>query len=423
MAFHSQAKRLALQAHTCVLKSAAEDKRKIIIIGGGPASLALACWLDKEKFEIHIYEKNTALGRKFLVAGKGGFNLTHSEPIEELKKRYIPQSFLANALDSFSNSDFRAWLKEIGIDTYIGTSKRVFPVKGIKPIEVLKAIEKKLVQNHVTVHYEHEWIGFGTMGQLLFSTKKGIVEIAADVVVFALGGKSWKVTGSNGEWLNYFAEKVISTKEFFPSNCAFKVEWNKELVTTIEGTALKNCEFKSGENSHKGEAILTSFGIEGSGVYPLSNEIRKQLAESGSAVITIDMKPGVDVIEIEQRIARRAKLNIKEVLVQKINLTDIQAALIKSATTKEQYNDAAYLANLVKAFSVTVAGLAPIDEAISTVGGISLDEVKENFELKKMPQHYCIGEMLDWDAPTGGYLLQGCFSMGVYLSKMLNDKF
>ncbi len=257
---------------------------------------------------------------------------------------------------------------------------------------------------------------------LAFSTSSGKHEIKFDVVVFALGGGSWKVTGSNKDWLKYFDEKKIVVDEFEASNCGFKIDWNHKTRKEIEGRALKNCSFSCGSKVHKGEAVLTSFGIEGSGVYPLSAEVRKQLRESGKALVGIDFKPELSEKEIETRFDEKNKLNVKQILSQKLNLTDAQCDLIKQATTKEQYTDPKYLSKLIKSFPLTVTGLAPIDEAISTVGGIDLNEVDENFELKKLPNHYCIGEMLNWDAPTGGYLLQGCFSMGYYLAQHLNLK-
>ncbi|MDP2388288.1 MAG: TIGR03862 family flavoprotein [Bacteroidota bacterium] len=396
--------------------------KKIAIVGGGPASMILAAELNAKKYDISVFEKNAALGRKFLVAGKGGFNLTHSEPIDLLEKKYIPDDFQKRSLNCFNNSDLREWFDNIGIKTYIGTSKRVFPVKGTKPIEVLKAIEEKLKTNKVKIYTEHEWKGFAGNGELMFFDKSATKYMKFDIVVFALGGGSWQVTGSNDKWLGYFSGKGVAIKQFEPSNCAFKIEWGNKMIKEMEGKVLKNCHFSCGSKTHKGEAVLTKFGIEGSGVYPLSSEIRKQLKKSGKTTVKIDFKPELSEPEIEKRFDKMGKLNIKQILSQKVNLTDLQCDLIKQETTKEQYTDPKYLSKLIKAFSLNITGLAPIDEAISTVGGIDLNEVDENLELKKMPNHYCIGEMLDWDAPTGGYLLQGCFSMGYYLAQHLNMK-
>lgn len=382
--------------------------------------MMLACSLDSSKYDISIYEKNAALGRKFLVAGKGGFNLTHSEEWQQFANRYTPIKFIEPFLKSFTNKDFRNWLKSIGIETYVGTSKRVFPVKGIKPIQVLNVIEAKLKENSVTVYYNHEWKGWNN-DQLVFQTPdKHTLNIKTDIVVFALGGASWKVTGSDGSWKNYFQEKGIKINEFYPSNCAYKVNWKQELINQIEGRALKNCEFICGDIKRKGEAVLTQFGIEGSGIYPLSSEIRKQLLSRQLADIQIDFKPEVSVEEIKNRFQNIGKQSIKDFLEKRLNLSGTQIALIKTHTTKEEYNDIEALTKKIKSFSFEIVDFAPIDEAISTVGGIDLSELNTNFELKKLPHNYCIGEMLDWDAPTGGYLLQACFSMGYFLAQKLN---
>ena len=404
------------------------SKKNIIIIGGGPASLMLACSLDASKFNISIYEKNAALGRKFLVAGKGGFNLTHSENIEQFIERYHPKQFIEPFLKHFSNTDFRDWLKSIGIETYVGTSKRVFPIKGIKPIEVLNAIESVLKKNKVSIYYKHEWKGWSN-NNLLFSNNGEIKIIKSDLVVFALGGASWKVTGSAADWTSYFEDKGIQTNVFYPSNCAYKINWDQALINNISGQALKNCAFSCDNSYKKGEAVLTDFGIEGSGIYGLSKEIREQLTstplsltEKRVAQLFIDFKPKLSLQEIQIRFENRGKLSIKDILDKKINLSAVQIQLLKNQSTKEEYNQPETISQLIKKFPLILTDFAPLDDAISTVGGISLEEVHDNLELKKLPNHYCMGEMLDWDAPTGGYLLQACFSMGKFMADKLNQK-
>jgi uncharacterized flavoprotein (TIGR03862 family) len=396
-----------------------ENKKNIAIVGGGPASLMLACSLDKSKYHISIYEKNSALGRKFLVAGKGGFNLTHSEELDAFTNRYHPKEFIAPFLKQFTNTDFRNWLTSIGIETYVGTSKRVFPKKGIKPIEVLSAIEKQLIKNQVSIHYNYTWKGWH-QDELIFEHKQTTVNVKSDITVFALGGGSWKVTGSDGNWLDYFKEKKITALPFVPSNCAYKINWDAALINLIEGQALKNCEFTCGNISKKGEAVLTQFGIEGSGIYALSKPIREQLLSEKKTTITIDFKPDLSEAEIKNRLEDQTRLSIKEILEKKLNITNSQIQLLKHATDKEQYHSPDYLSKLIKAYPLLLTDFAPIDEAISTVGGIALTELNKHLELNKLPHHYCIGEMLDWDAPTGGYLLQACFSMGYSLAGHLN---
>ena len=395
-------------------------KIHIAIIGGGPASLMLACSLDKSKFNISLYEKNSALGRKFLVAGKGGFNLTHSEELDAFSNRYFPKEFIAPFLKQFTNTDLRKWLASIGIETYVGTSKRVFPKKGIKPIDVLQAIEKQVLQNQVSIHYNHAWQGWN-QDELVFEHKLTTINIKSDITVFALGGGSWKVTGSDGQWLHYFTEQQITTLPFVPSNCAYKIHWDASFINLIEGQALKNCEFTCGNLSKKGEAVLTQFGIEGSGIYALSKPIREQLLSEKKATISIDFKPDLTELEIKNRLQNHERLSIKEILEKKLNITTAQIQLLKFATTKEQYHSPDYLSKLIKSYPLLLTDFATIDDAISTVGGISLTEVNEHLELNKRPHHYCMGEMLDWDAPTGGYLLQACFSMGYSLARHLNE--
>lgn len=383
--------------------------------------MMLACSLDANKFNISIYEKNAALGRKFLVAGKGGFNLTHSEDLAQFTKRYTPIEFIEPFLNHFSNTDFRTWLKTIGIETYVGTSKRVFPVKGIKPIEVLQNIEKLLEKNKVTVFYNHIWKGWEN-GDLVFLNKDELKKIKPDIVVFALGGASWKVTGSDGHWTNYFTEKGITTSAFYPSNCAYQINWDADFIKNHQGSPLKNCGFTCGTTSRKGEAVITEFGIEGSGIYPLSVEIRAQLIQNKVANILIDFKPDLSLEEIKNRLENKGKTSVKDVLEKKINLSATQIELLKRASSKEQYKSIDFLSQLIKNYPLTIVGFAPMDDAISTVGGIALNEVNEHLELKKLSNHYCLGEMLDWDAPTGGYLLQSCFSMGKFLADKLNEK-
>lgn len=396
-------------------------KKDIAIIGGGASALMLAASLDPGKYSISIYERNSALGRKFLVAGKGGFNLTHSEEQAQFANRYHPKQFIEPFLNAFSNTNFRNWLRSIGIETYVGTSKRVFPLKGIKPIEVLNAIEKQIKENSVTIHYNHIWKGW-TQNELLFSAHDKTIAVKADVVIFALGGASWKVTGSDGGWKSYFNEKGVQTTAFYPSNCAYQIDWDESFIKTISGQALKNCAFSCGNNYKKGEAVLTDFGIEGSGVYALSKDIREQLTALTKANLYIDFKPEITPAEIKERIKQKGKLSMKEVLEKKLNLSSLQIQLLKQASTKEEYHDPESICQLIKNYPLVITGLAPIDDAISTVGGISLDEIHSNLELKKLPNHYCMGEMLDWDAPTGGYLLQACFSMGKFLANQLNEK-
>ena len=396
-------------------------KKTIAIIGGGASAMMLACSLDSTKYSIALYEKNKALGRKFLVAGDGGLNITHSENKDLFIERYRNAAFIKPFLNHFSNTDFIHWLQSIGIETFVGSSKRVFPVKRIKPIQVLKAIEKKMTQNKVSLFYNHEWTGWKE-NNLLFHKDGQTIEVKPDITVFALGGASWKVTGSHGNWLDVFAQKGIATVPFSPSNCAFKVDWKSEFIQEHHGKALKNASFRCDQKIQKGEATITQFGIEGSGVYPLSDNIRNQLINNQKAVIYVDFKLELSENELIHILKNDPKLSVKDVLLKRIKLTKTQYDLIKSYTTKEEYLSPQFVANCIKYFPIEITGLGEIDEAISTTGGIDLTAVTSHLECKHATSVFCIGEMLDWDAPTGGYLLQACFSMGNYLASYLNQK-
>lgn len=398
-------------------------KRSVAIIGGGAAALMAALKLDENKFGITIYEKNKATGRKFLVAGDGGFNLTHSEEMISFIQRYTPTTFLEKALTQFTNQDLRDLLKEIGIDTLVGSSKRVFPVDGIKPIDVLNAILGALEKKGVDIQVNHLWKGWNENNELKFVKQEGEeILVKADIVIFALGGGSWKVTGSDGSWLDLFAAKGVKTVPFKASNCAYEIKWKEDFLKTAEGKSLKNIVVKCDEKEKSGELVITKFGLEGGAIYALSPQIRKQLESAkGTAKIHIDLKPHLTLTQITDKFQSRGNRSIKKLLNDRLAFTDEHIELLKSVLTKEEFTDAEVLAKKIKNLPLVITAAAPIDEAISTVGGIGLREVDENFQLIKIPNHYCIGEMLNWDAPTGGYLLQGCFSMGAAVASHLND--
>jgi len=394
-------------------------KKSVAIIGGGPAGMAVAANLDNKKFEVTIFEKNKALGRKFLVAGKGGFNLTHGTPMSDFVKKYTPTNFLRETLLNFNNDRFRSWLADIRIKTFVGTSNRIFPVKGIKPIEVLNAIQTLLKEKKVNINYQAEWTGWNDKYQLTFANQHSI---KSDITIFALGGGSWKITGSDGHWINTFQNAGIITIPFFPSNCAYQISWPKSFITTHEGSPLKNIAIRSQDKSIKGEVVITKLGMEGNAIYGLSPEIRKELNQTGKALIYIDLKPTLDQTSVLDKLKTGKQKNTSEILKRDLKLSAAQLGLLKHFLSKEEFLNPELLAKLIKNLPIEVLGFAPIDEAISTVGGIALDEVDSTFQLYKMPQTYCIGEMLDWDAPTGGYLLQACFSMGFELAGELNKK-
>ncbi|TDE00981.1 NAD(P)/FAD-dependent oxidoreductase [Flavobacterium sandaracinum] len=393
-------------------------KKSVSIIGGGPAALILAASLDCKKFKVTLYEKNKTVGRKFLVAGKGGFNLTHSESIKELIARYTPAHFLREALNEFDNHDFRNWLDSIGVPTYVGSSKRVYPEIGIKPITVLNAIVTVLEKQAVDIRYNHIWTGWTSKGALVFNTA---TEIESDYTIFALGGGSWKITGSDGSWLDLFKKQNIPVAPFQSSNCGYHVNWPKDFITEHEGSPLKNIAMSCLNKSQKGEAVITHFGLEGNAIYALSPQIREELQKYQKAVVCIDLKPSLNYTAVLQKIQESTFKKTSETLQKEVKLSPVQIGLLKKYLSKETYLNPALLAQNIKELPIEIIGSALLNEAISTVGGIQLNAVDEHFELKKLKRYYCIGEMLDWDAPTGGYLLQASFSMGKYLAKHLNS--
>jgi len=391
-------------------------KKQIAIIGGGPSALLLAAFLDTKQFKVTLYERNKTAGRKFLVAGKGGFNLTHAEPIPQFIKRYTPNDVLENALLHFTNTDFRNWLNHIGIPTYVGSSKRVYPKKGIKPIEVLTAIINTLKEKGVVFKYNHVFSGWDTHNKPIINS----TPIQTDVTVFSLGGASWKITGSKGDWLETFSKNNIKTKVFQASNCAYQINWNSHFIKKHEGAPLKNIAISFGGKLQKGEAVITAFGLEGNAIYALSPQLRTALSKPSKAVICIDFKPALTLENIRFKIKHSTYRTTTEILKKELKLSATQLDLLKTYLSKEDYLNIDTLVKHIKQFPLEVLQTAPVDEAISTVGGIDLKAVTKHFELKNIPNQFCIGEILDWDAPTGGYLLQACASMGVFLANYLN---
>jgi uncharacterized flavoprotein (TIGR03862 family) len=393
-------------------------KPTIHIIGGGTAALFLAAKLNTQIAEVIIYERHKTLGRKFLVAGDGGLNLSYEEHTEDMQKRYTPSDFFDTCAPFLGSDALRHWFLELGIETYVGTSKRVFPKKGIKPNHVLQTIINHLRMKGVQIRTEHIWKGFSKNKRPLIEHLGKTNELTEGKIIFALGGSSWSVTGSEGEWLPYFASQGISTKAFQASNCAFEIKWEEEIKTKVAGSSLKNIAIKCGDKIVLGEITLTNFGIEGSGVYPLSPQIRNQLNDKNKATIFLDLKPMWSFQKLLER-CNQSKANLSETLTSEVRLPKVALILLKHYLSKEEFTNRATLARYIKEFPITISHLAPMDEAISTIGGIDLKAVKENFELKEMTGYYCIGEMLDWDAPTGGYLISACYAQASVLAEEL----
>jgi hypothetical protein len=377
----------------------------------------LAAQLDTDKYQVTIYEKKKAVGRKFLVAGEGGLNLTFNAPLDELINQYYPSDFIAPILQQFTNEDLRSWFKSLDIPTFLGSSNRVFPAKELKPIDVLNKITEHLTAKDVHFKLDTQWTGWNTNGHLSFNDSE---DTESDITVFALGGASWKVTGSDGSWSDAFIERGISVLPFRAANCAFDIDWDKNFINTHAGKPLKNIALKYKKQSSKGELVISKFGLEGNALYALSRSIQDELLTKKSVSIKLDLKPTMTTTQIKAKYKKSKLTKVTDILKEDLSLDRTAVALIKQYSDKETFMDIDLLAKIIKAIPITLTTADDIDKAISTLGGIALDEVDANFQLNKMPNTYAIGEMLDWYAPTGGYLLQGSFSMGFALAKHLN---
>ncbi len=391
--------------------------KNIRIIGGGAAALILAAHLDTKKYNVTVYERKKAMGRKFLVAGEGGLNLTYNAPVETIIEQYSPSVFIAPVIRQFTNYDLMHWLKSLNVETFVGSSNRVFPDLKLKPIEVLKKILDYITNKKIEFSYNSNWMGWTEKGSLCFENAE---EIASDITIFALGGASWKVTGSDGAWSKVFEAQGIEIKPFRAANCAFGVAWNKNFITTHEGKPLKNIAVSFNDYSAKGELVISKFGLEGNAIYALSEKIQAEFLQKENALIQLDLKPTMTTNQLKAKIKNSRFTKVSDILKQDIKLDRTSVGLLKHFTNKDVFLNFDLLANAIKSVPITLSAVDEMDKAISTLGGISLDEIDENFQLKKMPDTYVIGEMLDWYAPTGGYLLQGCFSMGFTLAKHLN---
>jgi len=395
-------------------------RKTIAILGGGPAGLMAADVLSPFH-EVHIYEKEKGVGQKFLVAGKGGFNITNGLKGIELSKKYTPEYFLKEAILDFDSDAVREWLLQMGISTFEGSSGRVFPEKGLTPADILNKWKEKLIGQGVEFHLKHAFAGYGENHDLIMKTGRTKITIHADYFVFALGGASWPVTGSSGEWSNIFDKNDISTLPFQASNCGIHINWPDSIKASHAGKPLKNIAVTVNGICNKGEALITEYGLEGNAIYPVVPEIRKTLNSNKLVDIILDLKPFNSEEQLLQKVQGKTSTKTKN-YAEIFNLESVQLALLKAFTSKETFLSPELFAKSIKRIILPVQSLRPVEEAISTIGGIDLNEMNSDFSFKKRPNCFAIGEMLDWDAPTGGFLLQGCFSMGHWVGKKILER-
>jgi uncharacterized flavoprotein (TIGR03862 family) len=393
-----------------------------VVVGGGPAGLMAAEVLTAAGLAVTVYDHMPSVGRKFLLAGRGGLNITHSEPFDMLLGRYRTAVPLVEAsLRQFGPAELRDWCAALGEPTFVGPTGRVFP-KSFRATPLLRSWLSRLLAAGVTIETRHRWQRWSTAdnGQidphrLVFSNEFGEqIEVHSDVTVMALGGASWPRVGSDGGWVAAFVQAGVRISDLRPSNCAVNVVWTSGFAARFAGTPLKNVAITVAAETIRGGAMITTDGLEGGPIYAHSAAIHGELDRDGRCLVTVDLQPDLSEQQLRRRLdQRRPKDSVANALRRTLGLPAASAALLREMTANCIPTDAAELARLVKAVPVRVESLAAIDRAISTAGGIALSEIDGSFMLRRLPGTFVAGEMLDWDAPTGGYLLQASFSTGV----------
>ncbi|VFU11156.1 conserved protein of unknown function [Methylocella tundrae] len=407
----------ALEASGKLFPVSLAARPNVIIIGAGPSGLMAAEVIASAGVGVTIFDRMAAPGRKFLLAGRGGLNITHSEDFEILLTRYgdaLPR--LRDALEQFSPKVLRAWCEGLGESTFIGSSGRVFPAR-FKASPLLRAWLKRLASLGVVLNSRHEWRGWSDEGAAILKGPEGQFEVAADATILALGGASWPRLGSDGGWVAALERAAIATAPLRPANCGFVVNWSDHFRDLFEGAPLKGIALSFGETSVRGEAIITHAGLEGGALYALSAALRESVAASGEAVLRVALRPDLSVAELERRIeARDPKQSFSTFARKSLKLAPAAIGLLHESARQGllplSAMDPARLAGFINAAPVRLKGVAPLARAISTAGGVLFDEVDSNFMLVRRPGAFVAGEMLDWEAPTGGYLLQACFATG-----------
>ncbi|ANI00141.1 NAD(FAD)-utilizing dehydrogenase [Pseudomonas koreensis] len=387
----------------------------VAIIGGGPAGLMAAEVLSQAGVRVDLYDGMPSVGRKFLLAGVGGMNITHSEAYPAFLARYAERApQIAPLLRAFDADALCRWIHDLGIQTFIGSSGRVFPT-DMKAAPLLRAWLKRLRDSGVVIHTRHRWLGWDEQGALRIVSPDGEITVKPDATLLALGGGSWARLGSDGAWMLPLEQKGVGLAPLQPSNCGFEVQaWSELLVSKFAGAPLKNVAIGLNDDIPRlGECVITATGVEGSLIYALSAPIREAINAHGSATVHIDLLPGRPVDKLQAALSKpRGSRSMAKHLHSQVGIDGVKAALLRELTDAATFADPALLARAIKALPLTLVKTRPLDEAISSAGGVTFEAMDERLMLKALPGVFCAGEMLDWEAPTGGYLLTGCFASG-----------
>jgi uncharacterized flavoprotein (TIGR03862 family) len=387
--------------------------RFIAVIGAGPAGLMAAEVLAQYGHRVEVFDAMPSAGRKFLMAGKGGMNITHAEPFEVFLSRYGDRrKQIEPLLQAFTPSDLREWIHGLSIATFVGSSGRVFP-SDMKAAPLLRAWLHRLRESGVTFHMRHRWLGWARDGSLRFESPQGELTVHADSTILALGGGSWPQLGSDGTWVALLAQRCIDIASLRPANCGFNIAWSAHYLEHYAGIPLKSVAATFGDVRIQGECVITKNGIEGGLIFTLSAPLRDAIERDGSAMLTLDLLPDWTAERVLNEVQHpRGSRSLSSHLQSRLGLKGVKVNLIREILTVDELPDTKLLAKTIKAMPLKLVSARPLSEAISSAGGVRFEALDENLMLKKLPGVFCTGEMLDWEAPTGGYLLSACFASG-----------